>query len=200
MLKPIAAVSLVCLIFAVTAQAQQPSTPAVQVREGMLLKLATVQTMDSNTAKRGDDVPLLLTRAFDVDGVTLLPMGEILHGTVTSAKKVGKKCKEGEIKWKLEQVTFHDGTVLHSKIMLKNKKPNASVPAAVTISKEPISDRVGEVSEAIMLSPILAVLYIDAGIKAPFHHNGCSQYTTDIPLPANATIGVEITETHAVRY
>jgi hypothetical protein len=156
--------------------------------------------LDPSTAKRGDDVPLVLTRPFEAGGVTLLAAGEIVHGTVTSTKKAGKKCKQGEIKWKVEQITFHDGTVIHTKIMLKSKNPNASIPSAAVIFPTPLPDRVGEVGEAVMLSPVLAALLIEEGIKAPFRHNACSQYTTDVPLPANATIGVEIMEDHAVRY
>jgi hypothetical protein len=200
MLKSMTALTLAAVIFAVAARPQQPPTPTVQVRDGMLLKLATMQTQDPNTAKPGDDVPLLLTRPLYVEGVTLLPAGEILHGTVIGATKAGARCKRGEIKWKLEQIRFHDGTVVKTRIAFKTASPTQSVPSEMVVLPESGADRAGEVIQAAVLSPVLAGLLIESAIKAPFRHNACSQYTKDFPLPVNATIALQITENRAVRY
>jgi hypothetical protein len=200
MLKSMAAVALAGVIWVAAGQAQQPSTPTVKVTDGMLLRLATMQTLDPNTAKPGDDVPLLLTRPFYVEGVTLLPAGEILHGTVTHATRVGAKCKYGQIKWKVEQIKFHDGTVVKTRIAFKTASPTQSVPTETV--KLPISaaDRAGEVIQAAVVSPVIATILIENAIKAPFRHNACSQYTKDVPLPVNATIALQITENRAVQY
>jgi hypothetical protein len=198
MLKSMAAVLLAWTILVVAAYAQPSQT--VQVREGLLLRLATSQALDADTAKRGDDVPLVLTRPFEVDGVTLLAAGEILHGTVISATKAGPHCKSGEIKWKVDQITFHDGTAAKTTIRMKTARANASVPYETVKRPVPAADRAGKVIEAAIISPVIAGIVIAAAVKAPFRRHACSQYTTDTPLPANATIGAEITETHAVRY
>jgi hypothetical protein len=200
MLKSMAAVSLAWVILVVAAYAQQPPTQTVQVRAGLLLKLATSQALDASTAKRGDDVPLVLTRPFEVDGVILLAAGEILHGTVISATKAGPHCKSGEIKWKVDQIAFHDGTVAKTTIRVKTARANASVPYETVKRPVPAADRAGEVIEAAIISPVIAGIVIAAAVKAPFRRHACSQYTTDLPLPANSTIALEITETHAVRY
>jgi hypothetical protein len=201
MLKSMAAVSLAWAILVVTAHAQQqPSTQTVHVREGLLLKFATTQALDADTAKRGDDVPLVLTRPLEVDGITLLATGEILHGTIISATKAGPHCKSGEIKWKVEQITFHDGTVAKTTIRMKTARPNASVAYETVKRPTPVADRAGEVIEAAVISPAIAGIVIASAVKAPFHRHACSQYTTDRPLPANSTIALEITENHAVHY
>ena len=199
MLRSMAVVSLAWIVLVVAAYAQ-PSTQTVQVRAGLLLRLATSQALDTDTAKRGDDVPLVLTRPFEVDGVTLLAAGEILHGTVISTTKAGPHCKSGEIKWKADQIIFHDGTVVKTTIRMKTARANASVAYETMKHPVPAADRTGEVIEAAVISPVIAGIVITSAVKAPFRRHACSQYTTDLPLPANSTIALEITENHAVRY
>jgi NADH:ubiquinone oxidoreductase subunit 5 (subunit L)/multisubunit Na+/H+ antiporter MnhA subunit len=50
------------LISQAIAQQTEPATGVARVHEGTLLKLATLSPLDHSTAKRGDDVPLVLTR------------------------------------------------------------------------------------------------------------------------------------------
>ncbi len=100
----------------------------------------------------------------------------------------------------MEQITFHDGTVAKTTVRIKAARANTSVPYKMVKRPTPAADRAGEVIEAAVISPVIAGIVIVSAVKAPFHRHACSQYTTDRPLPANATIGVELTETYSVHY
>src|SRR5215470_15588005 len=115
------------LVVSSEAQAQQGPAQQVIVRKGTGLKMALLQPLDSRTAKKGDDVPLRLSRPLVVNGVTLLREGEILHGKVTRVKHAGPRCRNGEVKFKLDRVPFADGTTARSKVHFITPDPDAKV-------------------------------------------------------------------------
>src|ERR1041385_2958444 len=110
MFKQVLAVLTIGLTILCNAQAQKGPEHTVVVSRGTVLKLSTVQPLDSATARPGDDVPLRLSRPLVVNGVTLLREGEVLHGRVTHVRRAGAKCHYGEVGWKIDRVSFGDHT------------------------------------------------------------------------------------------
>ncbi len=193
---------VLCLISALPAQQLSPLPRTVLVEKGAALILATVQPLDPAKIKAGDDVPLRLTRPVIVKGITLFPAGTIFHGTVTAVKRQGRHCRTGEVKWQLDHITFPDNSTARTEVKFKSSRPNDSVP----VNRKSSSDQtvLGQVSEDVIMGPIAVVGLAELGIKhvitSPFRHGACSAYTRDYPLPANATVGVEIAESHWVSY
>ncbi len=191
-----------CLLSALPAQQTSPLARTVLVEKGTALFLATVQPLNPANTKPGDNVPLRLTRPVIVRGVTLFPAGTIFHGTVTSVKRPGRHCRNGEVKWQLERITFPDNSTAKTEVKFKSPRPNDSVP----INHRSANDQsvLGQVSEDVIMGPIAVVGLAELGIKhvitSPFRHGACSAYTQDSPLPAHATVGVEIVESHWVSY
>jgi hypothetical protein len=106
MLKPhnaIAYVVLTALTYSSQAQSSFPPRTLV-IQQGVVLKLATIAELSSATAKKGDDIPLQLTRPLVVDGITLLQAGAQINGRVSYVKKAGPKCARGLIEWDVAQV------------------------------------------------------------------------------------------------
>jgi hypothetical protein len=92
------------------AQAQAAPSGKVKVSKGVILRFANLQPIDSTTAKEGDQVPLKLVRSVVIDGVTVLSEGELVYGRVTRVKRAGKDCHDGDVKWKVDSITFPDST------------------------------------------------------------------------------------------
>lgn len=198
-------IALTFLLITATARGQVPARPpsvetqTVKVRKGMLLQLATLTALDPSTAKPGDEVPLVLTRDFVADGAALLRTGEELHATVTKVTKAGARCKHGEIRWKLERITLHDGTTVKTKVLYKTAQAMSRLPSEARVEPTP-GVRAGQTIETVLAAPLIAVGLTELAITAPFNRGACSKYTKDFPLPVNATVAVAIREDHQVRY
>src|SRR5215470_3509915 len=127
MFRKALAIVAIGLVVSSDALAQQTPSQQTVVRKGAGVKMTLLQPLDSRTAKKGDDVPLRLSRPLVVNGVTLLREGEILHGKVTRVKQAGPHCRNGEVKFKLDRVPFADGTTARSKVHFITPDPDAKV-------------------------------------------------------------------------
>jgi hypothetical protein len=170
------------------------------VEEGVVLKFATVAEISSETAKKGDEVPLQLTRPLIIDGVTLLPIGTQVRGRVSELKKAGPKCRAGLIYFKVDQVRFLDGSVAPTEVYYRNPRPDAPVPEKVDSGavRHGRLDHLDDYAEIVLVVPFL-VVYL---ISALFSKNGtpCVGVGSDYVFPAGSTIGVMIGKKHRVRY
>src|ERR1051326_276673 len=75
MFKRVLAVISSRLVVTANTLAQEAPAQEVVVRKGTVLKLSTLQPLDSATARPGDEVSLRLSRPLVVNGVTLLREG-----------------------------------------------------------------------------------------------------------------------------
>src|SRR5438309_2035388 len=89
------------------AQAQSAPSPPTRVKlnRGQTLRLSLLTPLDSAHANVGDEVRAKLNRPLIADGVVVLPADLIVRGTVTNVKRAGKKCHDGKVEWKLNEVT-----------------------------------------------------------------------------------------------
>ena len=97
MLRQISTLIAITLIAILEAAAQQtsPATRTVLIRKNTVLKLSLMKSLDPLTAHAGDDVPLLLIRPLVVGPVTVLHVGEVMHGQVTKVKRPSRSCRSG---------------------------------------------------------------------------------------------------------
>ena len=174
----------------------------MRVRKGTLLKLETLQALDPATARPGDDVPLRFRRALYVEGVTLIPQGSLLHGTITKATPAGPHCNLGEVVWQLNSITLPDSSTIKTKIRFK--VPGKDYPVAEnTRTRVPTSahEKAGKVIESGLVLPLAPLVFASKGIKSlGGKPHGCPAASPNKPLPAHSTVAVEILEDHAVRY
>lgn len=203
MFRRVVAVLVVGALVFFDALAQQPLRQEVIVRKGAVLKLSTLQLLDSATARPGDDVPLRLSRPLVVDGVTLLPDGEVLHGRVTRVKRAGNHCENGLVEWKLDRVAFDDHTTARS--MMYYPARNVEVPEHIPpslASEESAFDRVGvPILAGIFYVPALVFISPYALLNAPSaaHSKSCDTPGTEFQVPPGTTVAVVITRNHHVR-
>ena len=199
------ALALLAIGLVVSSEAMAQQTPAQRtiVRKGASLKMATLQPLDSRIAKEGDDVPLRLSRPLVVNGVTLLREGEILHGKVTRVKNAGPRCRDGEVRFKLDRVVFSDGTTARSRIHFITPKPDAEV-ADYLDTQEP--GPVFWIFVAPIAMPFVVALVVVASPMLLFNAlvpsalNPCTMPGKEFQLPANATVAVVIRRDHHVSY
>jgi hypothetical protein len=187
------------LVVSSDASAQQAAAQQTIVRKGAGLKMALLQPLDSRTAKEGDDVPLRLSRPLVVNGVTLLREGEILYGKVTRVKHAGPRCHNGEVKFKLNQVPFADGTTARSKVRFITPDPDTKVADQMD------STELGPafwffaapfyLAIVVIASPVLLINALSPGT-----YNSCTIPGKEYQLPANATVAVVIMKDHHVSY
>jgi hypothetical protein len=180
MFNKICASLAIILIVVSQAEAQQttPVSGQVKVPRGTVLNFTLLQGLDSATAKVGDDVALQLESPLVVDGVTLLPVGEVVHGRVTKVKRVGPRGRDGEVDLKLKRIRFADGT---------------TAKATVGYLGEPFW-------VLVILSPLLpfGLLYNIADMNNQPRRN--SGPGNEFLLPANSTVPITITKDHRVRF
>ena len=188
---------------AATLPAQQaaPAPGVVKVEKNVLLQCALMQPLDPATAKPGDDVPLRLTRPLTVGGLVVLPAGSVVHGKVTKVTPAGRRCTKGSVKWKLDQVPLPDGSKLKTEVSRRAASSNGRV--ATRHQQHHTKDEiVGYVIQDAVLLPMFAAGMVIYGarqaVTAPFRHGSCSRWH-DLPLPANATVGLRVREDHEVR-
>ena len=210
MLRSTAAAILTVFVFAMaqaqtsftssTAQppraASSPAQQTVRVRKGTLLKLQTEAALGPDTARPSDDVPLRLTRALYVEGVTLLPAGTLLHGTISKVTPPNKYCRSGEVVWQLKSVTFADASTAKARLGYRGAD-DIRVPDNINDDLSP-GDRAGTAIRGALVVPLVPPLLLVAGIQSlaqsPHHGHVCSSTTGNKPLPARSTVVVEILE------
>jgi hypothetical protein len=90
--------------------------PAVMVRQGEWLHFETLRGLDSATTNAGERVPLRLTEPFVVDGVTLLTVGAKAEGRVSKVQRLELHCRQGEVQWSVDSISFPDGSKLAAEI------------------------------------------------------------------------------------
>jgi hypothetical protein len=193
------------------AQAQTAPSGKVVVYKGVVLQLTNVQPIDSSAAKVGDQVPLKLARPLVVNGVTVLPEGELVYGKVTKVKHARKDCRDGAVKWKVDSITFPDSTQARAHILFAKQGPDVPVPDV-----EPGSDRrtgAGDILEGmasgmegvmwfIVLAPLL-ILFLPSILdqQAEDKAKACGgKMGHEYLLPENSTVAVAISRDHAVQH
>jgi|ERR1041385_2068564 hypothetical protein len=207
MFKQVLAVLTIGLTILCNAQAQKGPEHTVVVSRGTVLKLSTVQPLDSATARPGDDIPLRLSRPLVVNGVTLLREGDVLHGRVTRVKHGGKHCRSGLVAWKIDHVAFEDHTTTQS--MMYYPPPNLEVPEHTEITGMNSlrgGRRIG--FYALTGTFFLTALPFMTGhallfSAPPFSHSSDNAHCTapqEFQLPPGTRVAVVITKEHHVRF
>jgi hypothetical protein len=213
MLKQIvASLAILSLVFS-EAVAQEAALPVSQnnqqgatvnqsgvvtVRKRTGIKFVTLQPIDSATARAGDDIPLQLAIPLMVDGITVLPAGTLVHSKVLKVKRADD-CHDGNVKWKLDKITFPDGTT--AKVIpypiFRPKEWSWSDPdvGAALILAPPILALWGTV-EVIRL-PVLGVAHL-LGTHLPSEN--CDTKGQQYYLPANTPVALMVTDDHRVKY
>lgn len=209
MFKQILAVFAISLVLVSQAAAQQSGAPApntATVRKHTGLKFATLQPLSSTTSKVGDDVPLRLVNPLVVDGVTLLPAGEIVHGKVVKVKKADLKCHDGQVNWQLNQITFADASTARVQVWSVVADPEASVPGRL-VHQSTGGEGDFEINnwwEAILAIPMYALMivaYSPLLLVLPLAlFSSCDLAGKEFNMPANSTVAVEVRQNHKVRY
>jgi hypothetical protein len=202
MRRQVLALLAIGLVVSSDALAQQLPAQQAVVRKGTGLKLALLQPLDSATATAGDDVPLRLSRPLVVNGVTLLREGEVLHGKVTRVKRSGPRCRNGEVKWKLDRIPFSDGTTARSSVHSTTPAPDAEVADQLDTGVNPyvwlfVVPIAGPFVVALVAiaSPVLLF-----NALFPDVFTSCTMPGKEFQMPANATVGVVIMKDHHVSY
>ena len=198
MSKPQTAIVYILL----TALTQSSQAQSVVVQKGAVLKFATVAELSSETARKGDHVPLVLTRPLVVDGITLLPIGAQAYGRVTKARKAGPNCTQGRAEWEVDRIDFADASSAPAEIHFQGRSPDR-VPESIDSSEVQRGrhDGLKELPQVIILAPLAAPVFAAYLISSFFHRGpSCTDNGTDYVLPAGSTVGVVVAKKHSVRY
>jgi hypothetical protein len=191
------------------AQAQAAPSGKVKVSKGVVLRLTTLQPIDSATAKEGDQVPLKLVRSVVIDGVTVLSEGELVYGRVTRVKRAGKGCRDGAVKWKVDRITFPDSTQAKTHIFfvkLGDVPVPDMEPAEHHLSPSDFAEDFAAVLEGVLWAVALAPLIIlllpptlvqEAEIKA----KECGgKMGHEYLMPENSTVAVAISKDYVLQH
>jgi len=209
--KTIAVIACGLVLVPSLAQAQTATAGKVVVHKGVVLRLTNIQPLDSTKAKHGDQVPLKLTRPLVIEGITVLPEGEVVYGKITRVKHAGKDCRDGRVKLKVENITFPDSSQARTHILFAKEGQNVEVPDVEPgtdkrLSAGDIMDGAGTVFEGLMwfivLAPVLvialpSILDDNAAAKAKACGGKMGQ---EYLLPENSTVAVAIARDHAVTH
>jgi hypothetical protein len=209
--KTIALIACGLMLVPCLAQSQAATPGKVVVYKGVVLRLTNVQPLDSTKAKEGDRIPLKLTRPLVVDGITVLPEGEVVYGKVTRVRHAGKDCRDGRVKWRVENITFPDSSQARAHILFAKAGQNVEVPDVEPgkdkrLGAGDILDGAGTAFEGVMwfifLAPLLllalpSILDNNAAEKAKACGGKMGQ---EYLLPENSTIAVAISRDHAVQH
>jgi hypothetical protein len=108
-----AVILVLCCGFQVAAQdidVLQPPGPVV-IKSGTKIMMDLTTPLNSATARPDDEVWLTVRNDIRVDGVTALPRGTPIRGSVTEVKPaiVNGKSQRTEIKIRLEEIPFEQG-------------------------------------------------------------------------------------------
>jgi hypothetical protein len=91
-----------------TAQTSPPEPSSVTVPAGTRLVIRMVDSVDSSRHKVGHTFRGQLEAALVVDGVTVVPRGAFLYGTITSAKQAGRVAGKSEMTIEFTEVMVDD--------------------------------------------------------------------------------------------
>lgn len=179
------------------AQSRQ-GTDLVVVRRGTALKFWLVNSLDSNSAKIGDDVPLRLARPLKIDGVTLLQPGVLAHGKMKKVKRAGPNCAIGNVVWRVDSIVFPDLSKADTEKLLEVRRQDYDPPDSYP--GRAIQKGRHDFWRWIVFSPLLAIevpiLYVGMSENGGKCHTRGKEYT----LPADATIVVVIAKDHHVHF
>lgn len=146
-MKQLLATTLVCLLAAGdTALAQQPTTappsaatqtappppdlataPAVTpqlpntLMDGAVIKLRIAETLSSENAKVGQQVPFEVTDNVVVQGVTIIPKGSPAIATVTQAEPKRRMGRGGKLDVNIDSTRMADGQSVQLRAVRENK-------------------------------------------------------------------------------
>lgn len=178
-----------------------PAGGATLVKKGTALKFWLVNTLDSGTAKVGDDVPLRLARPLQVNGVTLLQTGLVVHGKVTRVKRSGPNCRQGKVAWVVDRIPFPDSSTAKTWKFMEIKRRDFEPPEKYPSWVIPGGHR--EVWKWVVLAPLVAPLAV---IEFPIFYIGmsgeggkCTMPGQEYALPPDTTIVVVVSKDHRVK-
>jgi len=197
------------VVYLLLAALNQPSEAGsalpphvVVVEKGVVLKFATVAEVSSGTAKKGDEVPLQLTRPLVIDGITLLPVGTQARGRVSELTKAGPKCRAGVIDLEADKVRFSDGSIALTEVYYRG--PDVPVPEKINsrLVRRGRHDDLKGLSQVILVAPIVAPFLLVYLVSSLFSKNGtpCVGDGQDYVFPAGSTVAVVVGKKHRVRY
>ncbi|HSM86187.1 MAG TPA: hypothetical protein VLT16_08555 [Candidatus Limnocylindrales bacterium] len=210
-------------VIASGAAAQAPGTqvtPAsspntVKIHKRTVLTFSTRQPVTSATAEPGDDVPLELKAPLTVNGITVMKQGQVVHAIVASAKKAKPGCSNGQLKLKMERITFPDTSSVKAKVWTAEDAPFTVVDGRLYKERRPWTGEdmnpfppANNWYEAVLAVPLDALMIaIESPILVPvgiFYligaGGGCWEKGAEYELPAGTTFTVTIEKDHRVRY
>lgn len=129
--------------------------------------MSLLTPLDSAHANVGDEVRARLDRPLMAEGIVILPAGWVVRGTVTKVKRAGKKCRDGEIEWKIREISTRNGE--HVKVQPVRTYPSLQNQTGDPewVSLDTPLDKIAKVPEYISLTlfvVILSPLLIPMGI------------------------------------
>jgi hypothetical protein len=137
-MRPFLSVVLILVLpFPGFAQAA-PSAEAVRTGTGVEIEL--LEDISSESLKAGQSVPFKLVRALGINGVTLLPPGTQLNGTVTSANPSGHWGKAGAFDLKLDPLKLADGALVRvdfhrpARVNARGEKTAETIGSAIVLT------------------------------------------------------------------
>jgi hypothetical protein len=97
--------------------------------EGTPVSLEFLTLVTTRTAKRGDRVKFQVVSDVSVEGLTIIPKGSVVWGTVTLAKKPGRFSRDGKL-----QIALNSVTLLNGQTIAIRKRPPPRPPAGGWLS------------------------------------------------------------------
>jgi hypothetical protein len=211
--RPFAGILLACLfltVFLAAAEAQpqgQVQPPAdsgsLLIPRGQVLYLEFTKSLDWAQAQKGDAIPLVLMRPLVVGGVSLLPQGTVFAAKVIRVKR--GKCGS-EVKWDLKSVTFPDGSIAGTEIVMTTTPGSRfSVPEMVPANR---LKRGGHqrLKEAIVLAPVMVLLAPPLVLMASIASPDDDEFGRGHCMPGNyiqgagTKLGLAFSTEHRVSY
>lgn len=176
------------LVSQAAGQQAPPFSGKAKVERGTTLSFIILEALDSTTANVGDDVPLRLARPLVVDGVVLLPAGEVVHGKVTKVYHAGPKGLNGAVEWKLKRIRFADGSTAKVTAGYLDEFTKWQTFELIAIY-------------GVIFAPLIPFYLLNLAFGG--HANQAPQnlaHGKKFLLPANSTVAVTVTQDHRVRF
>ena len=187
----------VVMFLSAASFAQNTKSISVRVERGIVLKFWTLQPLTSADAKVGDSVPLELARSLVVGGKTLLETGATAHGIVTKVSQPGSKCAPGEVRWKVDNVQFSDGSSAETEKLMEIQRADFEPPERYP--SRAIRRGRHDAWKWIVFAPLLAVEFPILAIGMSGEGETCAGMGQPFILPAETTIVVAVSKDHKVR-
>jgi hypothetical protein len=188
-----------CLLTADAAVAQsRQGVHTVVVKRGTALKFWLVNSLDSSTAKIGDDVTLRLARPLTVNGIVLLYPDALAHGRVTRVKRAGSHCRRGAVNWEVDSIQFSDSSSVETE---KTMELPGDYDLPETYPSQAIRRGHHNTWKWIVRAPVIAVAFpVILGMAMTMESHKCESPGSEYRLSANATIEVVTVKNHRVHY